>query len=392
MKLSTTKHLQPLKLLFMLSLALISNEASSIGQTSQSKPKITIVQLAIGTSRSPLLLDSNGHVWHLEKDKYVRFKNLEGIVKITSTMALDKNGDVYIWDESILYEYESTTSAYSEPFKHPKLHDVTQIYENDGNSIVVVKDRDILGFEFASKPFRTTKEPTGDLVHTITAVSGEPVSLGSFDSIKKVAFDVWTNWTTGDKEFEEKYSLLVLDGNGTVHGYGLSPTWQASNSDKSFKTLDLARVKDIAINQYHIVAITEDGNAHYFGGCDLFGRNSGGVLTTGGLDDMVSPIANLATIEITAGDNNGKNLFLKNDGTVWLAYAPLPKNRQKRECASDSRKDRDIDAEPLQAGKPPVIQIGRDYVMDSNHEIWILGNWSGHRYLQKFEPKFLDEK
>lgn len=341
---------------------------------------------------SPLLLDSDGHVWHLDKDKYVRFKNLESIVKITSTMALDKIGDVYIWDEAVLYEYESTTSTYSAPYKHPKLHDVTQIYEYDGNSIVVVKDRDILGFEFASKPFITSKESTDDLIHPITAVSGEPVSLGSFDNIKKVAFDVWTNWTTGDKELEEKYSLLVLDGNGTVHGYGLSPTWQASNSDKSFKTLNIARVKDIAINRYHIVAITEDGSAHYFGGCDLFGRNSGGVFTSGGLDDMVSTITNLATIEITAWDNVGKNLFLKNDGTVWLAHAPLPKNRKKRECADDSRKDRGIDAESLQIGKFPAIQIGRDYVMDSKHEIWILNTWNGHRSLQKFEPKFLDQK
>jgi len=72
-----------------------------------------------------------------------------------------------------------------------------------------------------------------------------------------------------------------------------------------------------------------------WGGCDLDGhdfnrQNTGpfGVVT-----GVEGPVADVVTVAMSGNDNVWPDVFLKRDGSVWAAYAPLPPDTHYNFCS-----------------------------------------------------------
>jgi hypothetical protein len=175
-------------------------------------------------------------------------------------------------------------------------------------------------------------------------------------------------------------SIVALYNDGKILGWGLSPTGQ-TRKDAAGKqvSFNVANAVDVYLNKFHTVVLTEDGHAVYFGGCDLDEKDFYGnkIPPWGVVSGALGPVSDVAAIAMAENDNQDRDVFLRKDGSVCEAYAPVPLGMKDTYCGYNAA----ISKGPLcLRGKVPIIKLAKGHYngvfpLGIDHQLWI-----GHYY------------
>jgi len=304
----------------------------------------------------PFLLDNYGNVWAFkdlltEWEDPIRLKNLRNIIKLAPYIAVDKDGQVFTWalndkksNLPVLDEEGKTKAVYTIPKRVKGIKNATHIAYSDYHFVVVQDDRDIV--EWNAIP---SQNKFG--LQTYTPIR----KVYSREGVKKIAI-------TGS-------SIIALYNDGKILGWGLSPTGQ-TRKDAAGKQIsfDVANAVDVYLNKFHTVVLTKDGKVIYFGGCDLDGEDFNGKPAPhwGEVKGVIGLVTDVVAVAMQDNDNWFPDVFLKKDGSVCEAYAPVPLGIKDNDCgfmAAISKGPRCLD------GLGPVIKV----LTGNNHWILALG-------------------
>lgn len=298
---------------------------------------VNIVQVAADDTNIPFFLDTSGHVWGMSGNEPVRIKNLEHIRLIAPFIAVDDNGQVFTWavdDSRVVTQEDATLSiAYTEAKSFPELKNVTHVAHSLNHFYAVVDRKDIYVWDEIHKKnlFRPVQG---------TERFGPVSKVYSREGVKKIvsAPEVWP------RKNQTAFSVLWEDG--TVMGFGVNEYGQVERNPNT-PPITLGRFEgalDIGMNEFHIAVVTNDGHVKFWGGCDLYGDN----IRPSGRDDHVwkyghlkgvdSEVTEVSAISLVEDDNTfmGFDIFLKKDGTIIKAHAPVPSDVPLEKCGNFS--------------------------------------------------------
>lgn len=370
----------------------------------QSVRASNIVQISVDATGIPFLLDEEGFVWAFRDpiglQNLTKLPKLKQIKKIAPYIALDTNGQVFTWslnESEVIREMDSLVeAAYSVPQRVEGLSGVTQVASSIadlGNHhylavhfVAVIGNRDIVDWSARHD------EITG-------MVSVSPLrKVFSRDGVRRVASASWAGViqpasSSTPRVVDTTSSLIALFSDGSVIGWGISPEgrmitpqwgqsttphkWEEMKS-ASWSNILLAKVPgaiDVAIDQGHIIVLSENGVPKYWGGCS-FGtpEYSMSLVSVNGMDGYVDNAIAITLTSINALHSYDAMLpdtFIRRDGSLWAVYAPNVQNMPKT-CIGATETDQK--AWQLILGHAPVIQVasgGRKILaLDANYELW----------------------
>jgi hypothetical protein len=278
----------------------------------------------------PFLLDNKGDVWasndpFSEEERYFKLKNLKNLTKLAPYIAADKDGQVFIW--ALDKKTEVSGGAGDEPdvfkpvYTIPKrvegIRGATQVAYSEYHFVVVEGNRDII--EWNAIPAGIEDDFIGIKAYT-------PMKkVCSREGVKKIAIT--------------DSSIVALYNDGKILGWGLGPTGQ-TRKDAAGKqvSFDVPNAVDVYLNKFHMVVLTADGHAVYFGGCDLDGKDGNGheMPHWGEVTGVVGPVSDVVAMSMADNDNEWPDIFLKKDGSVCAAYAPLPPGVKDLGCGYEA--------------------------------------------------------
>jgi hypothetical protein len=339
-----------------------------------------IVEIAVATENIPFLLDDKGQVWAFRKplsfEEPIKLPNLNHIKKIVPYIAVDTSGQVFTWSlnaaDSQWDESGISKATYTAPQRVENLKGVTSIAYSDMHFVAVIEDRDIVDWEVLRDP-RSFRVIGYGPIHTIISRKGvRAVAVASRPKVMSITGTVYKPATE---------SLVALFDDGTVMGWGITPTGRTTE-DATWQSVLLTKLlgaTDIAMNLSNIVILSADGVPRYWGGCDLYGKNANGQSWSPGSTERADGyVADVIGMAISQGNDYVlPDAFIKQDGSVWAAYAPLPPSASGKECLkSEGDKRR---AWKLTAGSAVAIQVvGGDpiFMLDAEHKFWTTaGSW-----------------
>ena len=355
-----------------------------------------IVQITIDEMGIPFVLDDKGHVWGFREPRGlqhpIKLPNLEHIKRIAPYIALDDEGRVFTWgidDNKVNADQgEIIEAGYTEPQRFGDLKGVTMIAHSMNHFFAVVDNQEILEWIV----IRKGNEPGGGFgiegygpVRSLISRSGIVGIAAAPGTMERVVSE------------PAPFGLVALFADGEVIGWGINSSGQILREANSNSVLltKLPGAIGIAMNAFHVVVLTASGVPRFWGGCDIYGRDgqdSGRLWTYGsvhGTDGFVSDVIAVALAQdINTGgaggwgnDNNVPDVFLKRDGTVWIANAPLPTGAPNIACGQyNSQIDYQQEVQ-IAAGKTKATQVitstGRIIMLDADHQLWMAP--SNHR-------------
>ncbi|MDD5372796.1 MAG: hypothetical protein PHO62_05160 [Sulfurimonas sp.] len=349
---------------------------------------IKIQQIAKGTDM-PFLLDNHGHVWASNKllnGKFIQLPNLNNIVQLAPYAAVDRDGHVYIWGFSTGGggpELEDIPVKYTKPKKVKELEQISYVTSNAGHFAAIDKSGHIFHwYGFTGKFLNNNKMPLTDYTIWRNGMSStydiDYPTMRAVHSDKK-AIKIAINWR----------GILALNEDGSVYGWGISPTGQeiVSNDPISnkveFNISESYHVTDIALNQYHTAFVSE-GKIHFYGGCDLGGKNANRhPWSAGAIVDYIMPLEHIKNIDLVHNDNSYiEDIALGKDGSVWLMIPPPPPNLKPKDgyfCDASYRiyvEFRDIPPyKKIDIVSVKIKQVVPSYVLAEDGTVWSVNGY-----------------
>ena len=188
-------------------------------------------------------------------------------------------------------------------------------------------------------------------------------------------------------------SEVALFDDGTVMGWGINqagqtvtPEW--SNTGMVLEEWDKMKAAaqkgvmitkspgaiDVAMDTGHIVILTAKGIPQYWGGCAFRSYRYSPTLgvakgADGNIDDAVS-MAVMSTYILSKYDYVDADLYIKKDGSLWVAYAPSLPDVPDYCLGSTERTQKTL---RVTLGTAPVVQISRYLALDADHRVWMVG-------------------
>lgn len=357
-----------------------------------------IIEIASDEAGVLFALDNEGYVWGARDvsntSKFVKLPNLKNIKTIAPYIAIDVDGYVYTWAidhdevetiEGILLEVGFTT-----PRKIKGISNATKVAHVTGGSFfAVINDTKIVKWLDILNDFQREGETVEEVIETLYSRQGVKAIAATSDWLARPG-----------RDNPVRFGLIALYEDGEVMGWGISKTGQISSTPTN-ETVHLTSspgASAVAISPFH-VAVINKGIPKFWGGCDLHG----GRLTGGSLPwewgRLVGTAGYLTDVESVAlaidGDNSSLSAYLKLDGSVWLAFSPIPNDAPPHECG---RYGRVKYAQPVLAQYPlthRVLQVlvseRFSYLLNANHEVWRAGeglnSWSDVYY--PFKLRFI---
>jgi hypothetical protein len=348
--------------------------------------------------RTPFFLDTKGHVWAYQKplihEEPIQLPDLNNIVHIAPFIAVDRKGDVYTWGfkikllvpEEVDAAFDEEVAMFYSPAKKVEgLKDIVYVAYNAGHFAAIDKTGKIYHWYALNESERTMIDGKVDYpkdyvkwrhnVHWDGINAMDYSSMYVIDSDKE-AIKIAINYR----------GVLALNKDGSVYGWGISISGQEiiSNeplsNDVIFYVDASLHVTDIALNPFH-TAFISDGKAHFYGGCDLGGRDigNGKPWTPGVLMDHVIPQANLKSLYLTNNDNVDYDVLLDTHGSVWHVTAPTPPSvKQKERSLCDYNlqpRDRPYEKPPYNFFEETHFkQANECCVLDQNGSVWHIGH------------------
>lgn len=273
--------------------------------------EVAIKSIAMDSSSIPFILDDKGDVWAFKApmmlDEAVKLPNLHHIKKIVPFMALAEDGQVYTWEltkESKWEDELNLDAGYTEPKLVKGLSHVTDI-DASGNYFVAVEDNQRV-YEWGEK--------FTNFLNGAKQVIPDPKLIYTHAGIKSVS-------TLG-------YRIVVLLEDNTIAGWGNNQQGQMGGDGRAnilpeqFASFTLPEPIAAVFTAGYTIALTKSGRAFFWGDCTRVDNQKAD--TTKADSGTMTDIAAIATSK--AGDELFPDLYLKKDGSVWLEYAPIPKN------------------------------------------------------------------
>ena len=351
----------------------------------QAAQAVNFVQITVDEMGTPFFLDDEGHVWGYKFLDLIKLPNLEHIKQIAPYIAVDDEGHVFTWaindKEAKWLDEETLVFGYTPPKRVGELKGVTIVAHSWNHYFAVIDNQEIVRWSIVHKKRGIGVENYGPIKKVI-----------SHPGIKAIAAAPGT--TKRIVSEPAPFGLVALFDDGTVMGWGISATGQVV---KEANTPSVLLTKSpgatgIAMNTFHTVVLTAQGVPLFWGSCDLEGRGIGINQTLGqqnwtwGSVRAVAGYVNDVKVMALAqdfnewgiggwgDDNHNYDVFIKRDGTVWLAYAPVPESAQDYQCGQDRSQNDYRKAVQVPAGKAAAIQVakgkGSIYMLDEEHKLW----------------------
>lgn len=275
-----------------------------------SEPALRVVDITLSNSDVPFLLDNRGHVWAFKRpfsrEGLIKLPNLQNIRKIAPWIALDKDGHVFTWyldKKTCMPAPDVVEAVYTTPQFVKELGSVTAIASGGRHFIAVRNDREIL-------------EWSGIL-------SEDGFGFRDFTPVKILC----THPGVRDISASDG-SALALFWDGVILGWGLNDFGQTRKAKIGRQiSFNVPGAVSVFLNSYHAAVLLKDGQILFWGGCSL-GEDSyfkEHLPSSAGLvNGAYGQVTGVATMALSDNDNETPNVFLKHDGSVWRAYAPLP--------------------------------------------------------------------
>ena len=302
-------------------------------QNAYATENITIEQITVDRSDTPFFLDNKGNVWAYQKplinEKLIQLSGLKNIVHLAPYVAVDRDGYVYTWGYSVTGDKRngfknSIFVDYTPSIKVDGLKNIIYVAYNAGHFAAIDQFGHIFHW-YASA--RTQEQNRYSSSFAWQLINWDGTNEMDYSTMRMIASD-----KEAIKIVINFRGILALNKDGSVYGWGISPTGQeiVSNeplSDKvDFNISESYKVTDISLNQYHSAFISE-GKAHFYGGCDLGGKDYNNRLWSGGaVMDYVMPLEHLKSLSLSVDDNKIEDVFLDEDGRLWKMFAPPPIN------------------------------------------------------------------
>ena len=128
------------------------------------------------------------------------------------------------------------------------------------------------------------------------------------------------------------WSTIALLEDNTIVGWGYNAQDQLGTDRATHISSDAPAtftipeaITKIYMTTFHTVALSSSGHAFFWGCCTQINT-----LKAEGLKAAIGSVDNISDIAIAKRDDNiFPDVFLKHDGSVWLAYAPAPSNTEQ---------------------------------------------------------------
>jgi hypothetical protein len=354
--------------------------------------------------QTPFFLDTKGHVWACEMplifEEPLQIPVLKDIVHIAPFIAVDSKGDVYTWGFKIkllvpeevdaAFDHEVSMS-YSPAKKVEGLKDIVYVAYNAGHFAAIDKAGKIYHWYALNESeqiiINGKADYPQDYVKWRNSIHWDGINTMDYSTMRVIESD-----KEAVKVAINYRGVLALNKDGSVYGWGISSSGQeiVSNeplsNDVTFYVDAALHVTDIALNPFH-TAFISDGKAHFYGGCDLGGRDirNGKPWTPGVLMDHVIPLENLKSFYLTNNDNEQPDTFIDVNGYAWKATPPQPsgvtvKERNLCDFWASHRKDFSkglyetlSDEPPYKAFKEKQFeQANESCLLDKNGEVWCI--------------------
>jgi len=342
-----------------------------------------IVEITVDELGIPFVLDDEGHVWGFRKpfslEEPVKLPHLEHIKKIAPYIAIDADGRVFTWGikDSLVQEDQNSIAkaGYTAPKRVENLQGVTMVAHSLNHFFAVINNQEIVEWLEIRKKRGYEIESYGP-IRKIISRAGVKAIAASPGEIERVVAEPYP------------YGLVALFDDGTVMGWGITSTGQIVK-EAATPSIELTKSPwaiGIAMNAFHTVILSAQGVPQFWGGCDLYGRGLGGrpwkYGHVQGVDGYVTDVKGMALAQHRVlgptgwgSDNDKQDVFIKHDGTVWLAYAPIPENTPGFECSQDNRTIKYRQAQQLLAGKAAAVQVAVGWsnilMLDADHNLWL---------------------
>lgn len=346
-----------------------------------------IVEITVDEIGIPFVLDDEGQVWGFRKpyslEEPIKLSNLNHIKKIAPYIAVDTEGRVFTWSiddaEVETVEGEITEAGYTTPQRFGDMKGVTLVAHSMNHFFAVINNQEIVEWLIIRKENKPGGgfgvEGYGPIKKIISSPGVKAIAAAPGTMARIVAEPA-------------PYGLVALFDDGTVMGWGISSSGQIvkdANTPSILLTKSPGAV-GIAMNDFHTVILSAQGVPQFWGGCDLYGRdgNGGHPWTHGsvhGAEGYVADVIGMAiaqdiNIGVAGGwgnDNGTPDVFIKRDGTVWIAYAPIPENTPNFDCGQYKTAN-PRQAVQVSAGKAIAVQVatarGFIFMLDADHKLW----------------------
>jgi hypothetical protein len=341
----------------------------------QKTPTIVDVSMDVGEDYNKegvgivvFLLDDEGSVWSFKtsiNEPPIKLPNLKNIKKLAPFIALDKDGQVFTWalnNNTQVPERNKMEAVFTTPARVEGITNATFIAHAGRHYVVVVNNRDIL--EWYEIPAQEGFGIEG---------YGPIRKVYSHDGVKSIAIT--------------ESSIVALFSDGKILGWGLSRTGQ-TRKDAIGKqvSFDVLNAEDVYLNKFHTVVLTKDGHTIYFGGCDLDGNDfkRGHNVSFGVVAGAFGLVSDVKAVAMSDNDNFHPDLFLKKDGSVWTAYAPVPPGLDDTFCGFMAKLN---GVRHINSTVPAIKIVGGDdrefLVLGVDHQLWIPHYYTGGTQLEK---------
>ncbi|MES2772175.1 MAG: hypothetical protein V4623_09460 [Pseudomonadota bacterium] len=345
------------------------------------------VDVVIDEEGTPFLLDDQGEVWAYRKpatfEGLFKLPNLKNIVKLAPFMAVDKDGQLFIWrfDEKTVFTVNFWTeidAVYTEPEPLVGFDHVTQITSTGAEHFVFVQNNvDI--YELRAQPIPERSSSTH--LFNYQFLGYQPIKkIHSRSGVKSVAL--------------VGYGIAALYDDGTVLGW-------PDNKDKklvhplpegtrfSFKAP--APAESIHLTSNQALLLTKQGRLAFIGGCPVMGNpfNNGSYDSWAFVQNKNGIEENLTQVAIDAGISD--IYFLKRDGSVWRSNSTsLYQEGHPERCAREPSRNQKIKglkvpAQKIAAGGFAILALGKD------HSLWQAGS-RGNEFWPEHFIKLLEGK
>jgi alpha-tubulin suppressor-like RCC1 family protein len=346
-----------------------------------------IVQIAMDEKNVPFFLDNNGHVWALNNIgdylHLVKLPNLEHIKMIAPYIAVDSNGSVFTWSIDDLKidtdQGNLVVLGYTTPKKFGNISRVTSVAYSARHFVTVVDSSEILDWieipsgirdNYGTKSYGPVRRIStqGGIKAIAAATKGETVPTG------RLAFNKYS------------YGLVALFDDGTVMGWGITPTGQVSNdgisTDAVTPSVLLAKFPDatgLAMNERRTIILQSNGKPLFWGECEVVEKDQNdNLIPKSGVHSVEGSMTDVIGITISRNDDMFPDMFIKHDGTLWSERAPVPTSFSYQAACSKIPSNQYFlkhEQVPFYDVHPSVLQVVTNesftIALDENHELWV---------------------